>query len=115
VSPEGALVLLPPTATQIGGVKAGPGIVIDPDGTIKLADGPSGVVRIDPITFNGTQTNFQLLSGGQPFTPENSTYLLVVVGGITQPSPDAYTVNGSTLTFTNAPPAGASFYGIAFL
>jgi hypothetical protein len=115
VSPEGALVLLPPTATQIGGVKAGPGIVIDPDGTIKLADGPSGVVRIDPITFNGTQTDFQLLSGGQPFTPENSTYLLVVVGGITQPSPDAYTVNGSTLSFTNAPPAGASFYGIAFL
>jgi hypothetical protein len=115
ISPEGALTLQPPTATEIGGVKAGEGIVIDPDGTIKLADGPSGVIRMDPLTFTGTQTSFQLLSAGQPFTPENSTYLLVVVGGVVQPSPDAYTVTGSTIDFTTPPPAGASFYGIAFL
>jgi hypothetical protein len=115
ISGTGALSILPPTATTIGGVKAGPGIVIGADGTITLADGPSGVLRIDTITFDGNQTQFPLLSAGQPFAPENSTYLLVVVGGITQPAPDAYTTSGSTITFTNPPPAGASFYGIAFL
>ena len=115
ISPEGALTLQPPTPTEIGGVKAGAGIVIEPDGTIRLADGPSGVVKMDPLTFNGTQTNFQLLSAGQPFFPENSTYLLVVVGGVVQPTPEAYTVNGSTIDFTTPPPAGATFYGVAFL
>ena len=115
ISADGSLSVLPPTATTIGGVKAGPGIVIDPDGTIKLADGPSGVLRIDTLTFNGTTTDFSLTVAGAPFTPENAAYLMIVVGGVTQPTPEAYTVSGSTISFTNPPPAGATFYGIAFL
>ena len=70
---------------------------------------------MDPLNFNGTTTDFQLLSGGQPFFPENSNYLLIVIGGVVQPNPDAYIVNGSTIQFSTPPPAGATFYGIAFL
>lgn len=114
VSPTGALSILPPTATQIGGVKAGKGILIAADGTISIPDGPSGVFLLDNLPFNGATTIFQLTSGGTPVVPSATQYTLIAIGGIVQGTPDAYNVVGSTITFTSAPPAGASFYGIVF-
>jgi hypothetical protein len=114
VSATGALSILPPSGDVIGGVKAGKGINIDPDGTISIPDGPSGVLLLDQLGFNGTTTIFQLTSGGQPVVPSATQYTLIAIGGVVQGTPDAYTVSGSTITFTSAPPSGASFYGIVF-
>jgi hypothetical protein len=59
---SGTISLAPPTAGQIGGVKAGANISIDPDGTINATGGVGTVVEIEtgegltggPITSSGT-------------------------------------------------------------
>jgi hypothetical protein len=40
--------------------------------------------------------------------------VLITVGGVVQPTPESYTVSGSTIVFTGAPPLGASFYGVCY-
>lgn len=116
MSATGAMSILPPSTdkTTIGGVKQGRGILIDPDGTINVSTGPSGVYLLDNITFNGTDTDFNLTVDGNPYKPLNQNYLIIAVGGVIQQYPQAYTLAGSTISFTAAPPAGAIFYGIAF-
>ena len=116
ISSEGALSILPPSqdGTTIGGVKAGKGILIAPDGTISVPDGPSGVELLDNLVFDGTKVQFSLTSGGKPVVPAANQYTLVAVGGVIQSTPQAYSVTGNTITFTAAPPAGASFYGVVF-
>jgi len=117
VSVNGALSLMPPSAdgNVIGGVKAGDGIVIAADGTISAASGPSGVLRLDPLNFNGIASTFTLTSNSKPVFPADSSYVLIVVGGVVQTTPTSYSVTGSTITFTAVPPAGSSFYGVLFL
>jgi hypothetical protein len=36
------------------------------------------------------------------------------VGNVPQPTPSAYTITGSTITFSSPPPGGSSFYGLGF-
>jgi hypothetical protein len=73
-------------------------------------------VKLDDISsdFDGTATDFTLKVGGTPYSPTASYYAYIVVGGIVQATPSAYSVTGSTITFTTAPPSGSTFYGIAF-
>lgn len=61
--------------------------------------------------FNGSETQFALQVGGVNITP-NTQNLLISLDGIIQQAPDAYTVSGSTITFTGAVPSGTDFYGI---
>ena len=61
--------------------------------------------------FNGSETQFTLQVGGVNITP-NTQNLLISLDGIIQQAPDAYTVSGSTITFTGAVPSGTDFYGI---
>jgi hypothetical protein len=116
ISAAGALSILPPSSdgTTIGGVKAGKGILIAPDGTISVPDGPSGVDLLDPLVFNGATVQFALTSGGKAVVPAANQYTLIAVGGVIQSTPQAYSVSGSTITFTAPPPAGATFYGVVF-
>lgn len=75
----------------------------------------NGVFRkLDTIaaSFNGSTTSFNLTSGGAPVTPGLTTNLIISLGGIIQEPNTAYTVNGSVISFTAAPPAGTSFWGI---
>ena len=58
-------------------------------------------VSADDFTGNGVQTAFTLSS-----TPTNANYTIVSVGGVVQPK-TTYTVSGSTLTFSSAPPSTA--------
>jgi hypothetical protein len=55
-----------------------------------------------------------MLSGGAPFAPKASHYVMIVVGGIVQSANDAYTTAGDTINFSTAPPTGATFYSIGF-
>ena len=72
---------------------------------IKLAD-ISG-------SFNGSTTAFTLQdSGGTAVVPGNEENLIIVISGIQQEPGVAYTVSGSTITFTGQPQSSDTFFGI---
>ena len=70
--------------------------------------------KLDDISgsFNGSTTDFTLQVGSANVTPPRETTMLISVGGILQEPVSAYTVSGSTITFTAAPESGADFFGI---
>ena len=75
----------------------------------------SGAFRIiDDIasSFNGSTTGFTLQHNSSNLTPGTEQNLLVAVDGVMQEPVDAFTISGSTLTFTSAPASGASFWGV---
>jgi hypothetical protein len=67
-------------------------------------------------SFNGVTTTFTLSvpPGTSPYyvTPTSTYQLLISVGGIIQQPDTDYTVSTNTITFTTAPAAGLSFFGI---
>ena len=71
--------------------------------------------KLDDISsgFNGAKTGtFNLTVGTVAVTPPKETTLLISVGGILQEPVSAYTVSGSTITFTAAPATDADFFGV---
>jgi hypothetical protein len=66
--------------------------------------------------FNGVLVEFEMFKAGTttPIAPVPSTNFLAFLGGTPQIEgiDEAYTISGSTLTFTEAPPAGTIFYGV---
>ena len=62
--------------------------------------------------FNGTATSFTLAVGGANVTAGTQNSLIISINGVVQEPGDAFTVSGSSIIFTEAPPPGASFYGI---
>jgi hypothetical protein len=69
--------------------------------------------QLDDVSpqFNGVLTTFPLRVGGQPYSVASAASLFVAVGGILQTPNTAYTVNGSNIVFSSAPPFGATFNG----
>ena len=65
--------------------------------------------------FNGTDVAYTLWAYGttNPFTPVPSDNIVVFLGGVPQVPGAAYSVAGSTITFTEAPLAGTTFYAIS--
>jgi hypothetical protein len=115
VDTAGVMNIQPPSSLTLGGVKAGQGVQITNDGTISVAPG-SGYVVLDNLSprFNGVTTVFTLTINTVPYSPINITSLLLFVGGIVQVPNASFTLSGSTITFTEAPPTNSNFYGIAF-
>jgi len=71
--------------------------------------------KLDDIsgTFNGDDNvTFNLTVSSVAVTPPKETTMLISVGGILQEPVSAYTISGSTITFTAAPATGADFFGI---
>ena len=71
--------------------------------------------KLDDIsgTFNGDDNvTFNLTVGSVAVTPPKETTLLISVGGILQEPVSAYTISGSTITFTSPPESGADFFGV---
>jgi hypothetical protein len=70
--------------------------------------------KLDDIsgTFDGDETEFALTVSTVAVTPPKETTLLISVGGILQEPVSAYTLSGSTITFTAAPELGADFFGV---
>lgn len=64
--------------------------------------------------FDGANRSFTLVELGTtiPYTPVPSTNLAVFLGGVPQVPIAAYTVTDNTITFTEAPLAGATFYAL---
>ena len=68
--------------------------------------------------FNGDSTTgvaFTLYEAGTttPFAPNPVTNILVFLGGVPQIYGAAFSIGGSTITFTEAPLAGTTFYSIS--
>ena len=82
---------------------------------IGRAPSKSGAFRIlDDISsgFNGSTVAFTLQSSSSNITPGTEQNLLIAVDGVMQEPVDAFTISGSTITFTSAPASGASFWGV---
>jgi hypothetical protein len=75
------------------------------------------VLQILPaeLPFDGTRQSFTLVDSATlvPFTPVPSNNIVVFLGGVPQQPAAAYSVTGSTITFTEAPLAGTLFYAIS--
>lgn len=73
------------------------------------------VKKIDSFaaSFNGSTQTFNLLSSGQAFVPGVAAALVISIDGVLQEPDTAYTVSGSQITFTAAPAAGQTFFGVS--
>ena len=69
--------------------------------------------KIDDISsgFDGSETSFTLKVSGVDITPTAQNVLISINGVIQEPG-SAYSMNGSTITFTGAPDGAASFFGV---
>jgi hypothetical protein len=65
--------------------------------------------------FDGINLSFTLVESGSTttFTPVPSTNIVIFLGGVPQIPSAAYSVVGNTVTFTQAPLAGTTFYAIS--
>jgi hypothetical protein len=67
-------------------------------------DGSSATGKVFTLYKVGTTT---------PFTPTPSNNIIVFLGGVPQIPGAAYTISGSSITFTEPPLAGTTFYAIS--
>ena len=70
--------------------------------------------EVDDISsgFNGSATAFTLQVSSSNVSPESANNILVNLGGVLQNPGTDYTIAASTITFTTAPAAGLSFFGL---
>ena len=69
----------------------------------------SATFAIDTFNGDGSTVNFTLRD-----SPVSTSSILVFVGGVRQAT-DTYTLSGTTLTFTEAPPSGTNNIQVLFL
>jgi len=83
--------------------------------TWAVSSTPSLQVLIVDRPFNGVDTAYTLYESGTttPFSPVPSTNIVVFLGGVPQIPVVAFVVAGSTITFTEPPLAGTTFYAIS--
>ena len=70
--------------------------------------------KIDTLAFDGSTVSFTLQTGGTNIVPVNENNCLISISGVVQEPSSAYTVAGSTITFTEAPSASDTFFGVVF-
>ena len=70
--------------------------------------------KLDDISsgFNDSQTTFTLQSSGVNVEPGSPQQLLVSIDGVLQEPVGAFTLTGSTITFSEAPNTNATFFAI---
>jgi hypothetical protein len=113
ITTVGTISVIPATTTAIGGViPDGVTITVNSGGYISAP--VQKFVYLDDISsqFNGGLTGFTLKRSSVPYTPVPSSNILVTIGGVPQPYGAAYSVSGSTITFSEAPSTGTSFLAV---
>ena len=78
------------------------------------APNPGQNREVDDISsgFNGNATAFTLRVAGDEISPGSANNIIVSVNNVIQNPNTAYTVSGSTITFTSAPTNGQAFFGL---
>ena len=87
------------------------------NGTVWISTDPARAANIKELddisgSFNGSTTTFNLTVSAAGVSPVTAQQLLISVGGVMQNPSDDYTVSGTTITFTTAPSAGLTFFGV---
>ena len=87
------------------------------NGTVWISTDPARAANIKELddisgSFNGSTTAFSLTVSSATIEPVTAQQLLISVGGVMQNPTDDYTVSGTTITFTTAPSAGLTFFGV---
>ena len=87
------------------------------NGTVWISTDPARAANIKELddissSFNGSTTGFSLKVSGATVEPVSDAQILLSVGGVMQNPTQDYTVSGSTVTFTTAPSAGLTFFGV---
>jgi hypothetical protein len=73
----------------------------------------SGAFRkLDTLVFNGSTATFGLIAGGVAVSPGTATNLIISLNGVVQEPGTSYDVSGSNITFSSAPGAGSTFFGV---
>lgn len=113
VSASGVSATLPaPEANKYLGWNGGATALVNRDGSDLITAAAYGNWRTD--VFNGTGAQIAFILTQDPGNVNNTD---VAIGGVTQTPGVDYTVSGTTLTFTSAPPAGTGNvvvrYGLA--
>ena len=62
--------------------------------------------------FDGSTTAFTMQSAGVNVSPQNEENCIISISGVIQEPGTAYTVSGSTITFTGAPASTDTFFGV---
>ena len=70
--------------------------------------------EVDDISsgFNGSTTAFTLQVDGSNVSPGSANNIIVSVNNVVLNPGTAYSINGSTITFTSAPTNGQAFFGL---
>ena len=63
-------------------------------------------------SFDGSTTAFTMQSAGVNVSPQNEENCIISISGVIQEPGTAYTVSGSTITFTGAPASTDTFFGV---
>ena len=63
-------------------------------------------------SFNGSTTAFTLQSAGVNVSPQSEENCIINISGIQQEPGTAFTIAGSTITFTGAPQSNDTFFGV---
>ena len=87
------------------------------NGTVWISTDPARAANIKELddisgSFNGSTTTFNLTVSSAGVSTVTAQQLLISVGGVMQNPTDDYTVSGTTITFTTAPSAGLTFFGV---
>ena len=87
------------------------------NGTVWISTDPARAANIKELddissSFNGSTTTFNLTVSSAGVSPVTAQQLLISVGGVMQNPSNDFTVSGTTLTFTTAPSAGLTFFGV---
>ena len=89
------------------------------DGAGNLSWGLSALPSLQILSllepFDGVAQSFTLVEFGTttPYTPDPPGNIVVFLGGVPQIPVASYTVSGNTITFTEAPLSGSTFYAIS--
>ena len=87
------------------------------NGTVWISTDPARAANIKELddisgSFNGSTATFNLTVSSAGISPVTAQQLLISVGGVMQNPSDDFTVSGTTITFTTAPSAGLTFFGV---
>lgn len=72
--------------------------------------------KLDDISsaFNGSATTFPLTAGAVSLTPGSAEQALISLGGVIQEPITSYLITDSNITFSTAPPANTTFFGVVY-
>ena len=70
--------------------------------------------KMDSLTFDGTETDFNITISGVPFNPPTAYAMLAVLNGEPLNPGVEFSISGSTISFATPPAAFTPFFGLIF-